>query len=156
MNVAARICITLLIRVRPLVRGHLRKYRFAFMDFLSELRSRLRTALASLTDSPDSYVEMLKPSQDGKFGDFQANCAMPLAKHPKKARDVAAELIEKLDVADLCEVPDIAGPGFINFRLKTARLAAETAKPQEGEAAANWAYWLGPLLQDFLPNLATG
>ena len=98
------------------------------MDFLSELRSRLRTALASLTDSPDSYVEMLKPSQDGKFGDFQANCAMPLAKHPKKARDVAAELIEKLDVADLCEVPDIAGPGFINFRLKTARLAEETAK----------------------------
>ena len=36
------------------------------------------------------------------------------------------------------------------------QMAAETAKPQEGEAAANWAYWLGPLLQDFLPNLATG
>ena len=32
----------------------------------------------------------------------------------------------------------------------------ETAKPQEGEAAANWANWLGPLLQDFLPNLAAG
>ncbi len=99
------------------------------MDFLSELRSRLRTALTSITDSPATYVEMLKPSQDGKFGDFQANCAMPLAKQTKQApRDVASALIEKLDVADLCDPPEIAGPGFINLRIKTARLADETAK----------------------------
>ena len=99
------------------------------MDFLSELRSRLRTALTSFTDSPDTFVEMLKPSQEAKFGDFQANCAMPLAKQSKKSpRDVAAALIEKLDVADLCDVPEIAGPGFINFRLKDSRLAEETAK----------------------------
>ncbi|WP_373653688.1 arginine--tRNA ligase [Schlesneria sp. DSM 10557] len=99
------------------------------MDFLSELRSRLRASLASLTDSPESYVEMLKPSQDVKFGDFQANCAMPLAKQLKRPpRDVAAALVEKLDVLDLCEPPEIAGPGFINFRLKTERLAEETAR----------------------------
>jgi arginyl-tRNA synthetase len=99
------------------------------MDFLSELRSRLRIALTSFTDSPSSYVEMLKPSQDGKFGDFQANCAMPLAKQNKQApRDVASALIEKLDVADLCDPPEIAGPGFINLRLKTDRLADETAR----------------------------
>ena len=99
------------------------------MDFLSELRSRLRTALASLTDSPDSFVEMLKPSQDGRFGDFQANCAMPLSKILKLApRDVATTLISKLDVSDLCETPEIAVPGFINFRLKTERLAEETTK----------------------------
>ena len=99
------------------------------MDFLSELRSRLRTALSSLTDTPDSFVEMLKPSQDAKFGDFQANCAMPLAKARKQTpRDVAAAIIAGLDVADLCEPPEIAGPGFINFRLKTDRLADETAQ----------------------------
>jgi arginyl-tRNA synthetase len=99
------------------------------MDFLSELRSRLRTALLPMTDSPDPFVEMLKPSQDGRFGDFQANCAMPLSKIVKQTpRDVAAALISNLDVADLCETPEIAGPGFINFRLKTGRLADETAK----------------------------
>ncbi len=104
------------------------------MDFLSELRSRLRTALISMTDSPDSFVEMLKPAQDGKFGDFQANCAMPLAKLSKRApKDVAAALLEKLDVADLCEPPEIAGPGFINLKLKTARLAEETAKLSQDE-----------------------
>ena len=81
-----------------------------------------------MTDTPDSYVEMLKPSQDVKFGDFQANCAMSLANIAKRPpRDVAAELISKLDVADICEPPEIAGPGFINFRLKTERLADETA-----------------------------
>ena len=37
-------------------------------------------------------------------------------------------LVAKMDVADLCEPPEIAGPGFINFRLKTDRLAIETAK----------------------------
>lgn len=99
------------------------------MDFLSELRSRLRTALSSLTETPDAYVEMLKPTQDGKFGDFQANCAMPLAKLTKKSpRDVAAELVAKLNVSDLCETPEIAGPGFINFHLKTSRLAEETTR----------------------------
>ncbi len=82
-----------------------------------------------MTDTPDAYVEMLKPSQEVKFGDFQANCAMSLAKLARRPpRDVAAELISKLDVADICDPPEIAGPGFINFRLKTERLADETAR----------------------------
>lgn len=99
------------------------------MDFLSELRSRLRSALVSMTDAPDSFVEMLKPSQESKFGDFQANCAMPLAKQLKKSpRDVASALVAQMDVADLCEPLEIAGPGFINFRLKTEMLASETAR----------------------------
>jgi arginyl-tRNA synthetase len=72
---------------------------------------------------------MLKPSQDVKFGDFQANCAMPLAKLTKQSpRDVATNLVAKLDVSDLCDTPEIAGPGFINFRLKNDRIAAETTR----------------------------
>ncbi|MCX7410061.1 MAG: arginine--tRNA ligase [Planctomycetales bacterium] len=99
------------------------------MNFLTELRSRLRTALVSFTDSPDLFAEMLKPTQDGKFGDFQANCVMSLAKLSKQPpRDLAAALVAKLDVADLCETPEIAGPGFINLTVRTDRLADETAK----------------------------
>lgn len=99
------------------------------MNLLAELRSRLRTALVSFTDAPDSFVEMLKPTSDTKFGDFQANCAMPLAKqHKQPPRDMAQAIIAKLDVADLCDPPEIAGPGFINLRLKTDFLALETAK----------------------------
>ncbi len=99
------------------------------MNLLAELRGRLRTALVSFTDTPDSFAEMLKPTQDGKFGDFQANCAMPLAKLSKQPpRDVALALVAKLEIADLCEPPEVAGPGFINLRIKTERLAEETAK----------------------------
>ena len=99
------------------------------MNLLAELRSRLRQALVPFTDAPDSFVEMLKPTTDSKFGDFQANCAMPLAKqHKQPPRDFALALIAKLDVADLCDPPEIAGPGFINLRVKTHRLAEETAR----------------------------
>ena len=99
------------------------------MNLLAELRTRLRTALVSCTDTPDSFAEMLKPTQDGKFGDFQANCAMPLAKLSKQPpRDVAVALVAKLKIDDLCEPPEIAGPGFINLRIKAERLADETAK----------------------------
>ena len=98
------------------------------MNWLAELRGRLRTALAGTVDEVEPYVDMLRPAQDAKFGDFQANCAMSLAKLVKKPpRDVAAEIIAKLDVADLCEPPEIAGPGFINLRVRTERLATETA-----------------------------
>lgn len=99
------------------------------MNLLAVLRGRLRQALVSFTDAPDSFVEMLKPTTDTKFGDFQANCAMPLAKQNKKPpRDMAQAIIDKLDVADLCDPPEIAGPGFINLRVKTDYLALETAK----------------------------
>src|SRR5690349_14114251 len=104
------------------------------MNLLAELRSRLRTALAPLTDSPDTYVEMLKPTSDSRFGDFQANCAMPLAKQLKQSpQDVAKKLITNLNVADLCEAPEVAGPGFINLRVRTDRLAEETKRLYQDE-----------------------
>ncbi|MCX5656499.1 MAG: arginine--tRNA ligase [Planctomycetota bacterium] len=62
---------------------------------------------------------IVQSSQDPKFGDYQANGAMALAKLLKmKPRDVAAAVIAHLDVSDLAEKPEIAGPGFINIRLR--------------------------------------
>jgi len=99
------------------------------MNFLAELRSRLRAALATLTETPDTYVEMLKPTTDPRFGDFQANCAMPLSKQlGRPARDIAQDLLQRLEVADLCDPPEVAGPGFLNLRLRTDRLAQATAR----------------------------
>ena len=89
------------------------------MNILSELRSRFQTALQEFTDNPAAFAKMVRPSQDAKFGDFQANCAMPLAKQTKtNPRELAAQIVERLEVGDLCDEPEIAGPGFINLRLK--------------------------------------
>jgi len=87
----------------------------------SLLESRLR---AALSDFPSAEPKVVA-SADTRFGDYQTNAAMVLAKQAKaNPRQLAQQIIEKLDVADLCAPPEIAGAGFINFRLKPEALAA--------------------------------
>ena len=107
------------------------------MNALSELRSRFEKVLSELTSDPAPFVGMIKPTQDATFGDFQANCAMPLAKQRgTNPRSLAAEIVSKLTVSDLCHPPEVAGPGFINIRLKeewlTERINAIVADPRLG------------------------
>ncbi len=74
--------------------------------------------------SPESI--QIVPASNPQFGDYQWNGALPLAKALKqKPRDIAQKVLENLDVSEICETPEIAGPGFLNFRLKTSWL--ETA-----------------------------
>lgn len=107
------------------------------MNALSELRSRFEKVLSELTSDPAPFVGMIKPTQDATFGDFQANCAMPLAKQRgTNPRSLAAEIVSKLAVSDLCHPPEVAGPGFINIRLKedwlAERINAVVADPRLG------------------------
>jgi arginyl-tRNA synthetase len=96
------------------------------MNILAELRHRFRTALTTLDPSAGQFAEMVLPSQDAKFGDYQANCAMPLGKQlGKPPREIAQQLIASLDLTDICETPEIAGPGFINLRLKNDFVLAQ-------------------------------
>lgn len=89
------------------------------MSILSELKVRFAAAMESLTNDVEPLLAMIRPSQDARFGDFQANCAMPLAGQlGRSPRDVAAEIVAALNVADMCDAPEIAGPGFINLRLR--------------------------------------
>ena len=89
------------------------------MNLLAEIKSRFATALATVCDNPNDYIDMIRASQDPKFGDFQANCAMPLGKKLGQApRDVAQTIVQNLDVAELCDPPEVAGPGFINLRIR--------------------------------------
>jgi len=94
------------------------------MNILNDLKQRFHNALSGMVDDPAPLLEMVKPTQSPEFGDFQANCAMPMKKLLGKsdAREIAAEIVSRLDVADLCEPPEVAGPGFINLRLKESLL----------------------------------
>lgn len=94
------------------------------MNLLKTLASRFSVILEELGVEPSEYVGMIAPSQNPKFGDFQANFAMALGKKLGKApRDVAAEIVSKFDCADIFETPEVAGPGFINLKVKTDYLA---------------------------------
>jgi len=83
----------------------------------SLLAGRLRLALPQgVTIEPQ-----ITPTSDARFGDYQSNVAMILAKQAKaNPRQLAQQIIEKLDVSEICEPPEIAGAGFINLRLKPA------------------------------------
>jgi arginyl-tRNA synthetase len=99
------------------------------MNVLATLRDRFGAALTELgisdADMPD-LLAMVLPNQDSRFGDYQANVAMPLGKRlGKPPREIAAELVRLVAVADLCESPEVAGPGFINLRLKDEWVAAQ-------------------------------
>lgn len=98
------------------------------MNILDELRTRFKPALLEWTDDPSSVIEMLKASQDAKFGDYQANFAMPLANRSKelKPRDLAARIVDQVDLSDICEPLEVAGPGFINIKLKQNWLEDQT------------------------------
>jgi arginyl-tRNA synthetase len=87
------------------------------------LKARFAEALSTLTDDPSKYADMIRGTNDPSFGDYQANCAMPLSKQAgKNPRELAAELVSQLKIDDLCEAPEIAGPGFINLKLKDSVL----------------------------------
>ncbi len=89
------------------------------MNILSLLRRRFTAALEGLTDDAADLALMVLPSQDPKFGDYQANCAMPLAKQLRQSpRDVAQTIVDRLDLDDFCQPCEIAGPGFINVRIR--------------------------------------
>ena len=94
------------------------------MNVLHELQRRFHDALIGLVPDPAPYAAMVKSAQDPRFGDYQANCAMSLGKVlGQPPRTVAQTLVERLRLDDLLETPEIAGPGFINLRLRTEWLA---------------------------------
>ena len=83
------------------------------------------TAIASL---PAETLHVV-PTANPQFGDYQFNGALPLAKVLKSnPRALATQILENLDVEDISETPEIAGPGFINFRLKREYLERKIAE----------------------------
>ncbi|MFN6565373.1 MAG: arginine--tRNA ligase [Nostoc sp. ChiSLP01] len=69
---------------------------------------------------------ILVAASNPKFGDYQANVALSLSKKlGKQPRLIASAIVEKLDVSQICEPPEIAGPGFINLKLKIPYLEAQ-------------------------------
>ena len=77
---------------------------------------------AAAPDLPKSEIQTyITASRQPKFGDFQSNCAMPIAKGlGMQPRELAAKIIEHLDVTGIAEPvtqANIAGPGFINVTL---------------------------------------
>jgi arginyl-tRNA synthetase len=103
------------------------------------LGARVRDALVAAYGADYADADpLIRPSS---FGDLQSNAALPLAKKLGRApRDIAAEIVGRLDVGDICEPPTVSGPGFINLTLRPQWIADEAtallADPRLGTPVA--------------------
>jgi len=99
-----------------------------------KIESALQTALRGVLPDADVSTVLVRPCPDPKFGDYQSNALMSLAKARKmNPRQLAADVLAKLDVSAICEKVEIAGAGFLNFRLKNSVLIEALAAAAAGE-----------------------
>ena len=84
------------------------------------LEARVQSALVEAYG--DEYANtdpLITTATKPEFGDYQCNVAMGLGKRLKsKPRDIASSIVERLAIDEVCEPVEIAGPGFLNLRLK--------------------------------------
>jgi arginyl-tRNA synthetase len=90
---------------------------------LEILEQRISQALQKSTGIQNCPA-MVRAAADGRFGDYQANGIMAAAKQVKtNPRQLAEKVVAELNISDICQTPEIAGPGFINLQLKPEFLA---------------------------------
>ena len=98
-----------------------------------QIELKLQAAVRAVLPDADVSAVLVRPC-DPKFGDYQSNALMSLAKVRKmNPRQLATETLAKLDVSDVCEKVEIAGAGFLNFRLKNSVLAQTLEAAARGE-----------------------
>ena len=94
----------------------------------------MQAAVRAILPDADVSSVLARPCPDPRFGDYQSNTLMSLAKARKmNPRQLATDVLAKLDVSDVCEKVEIAGAGFLNFRLKNAALAQTLEAAARGE-----------------------
>jgi arginyl-tRNA synthetase len=93
-----------------------------------EMEARVASAVSKLF-SPAPPAPFVRPCPNPSHGDFQTNVALVHAKTMKaNPQELARQLAEVVFVKDIAEKPEIAGPGFLNFRLKPEYLEKQVTQ----------------------------
>ena len=104
-------------------------------SILEQLQNSVSQALVSAFGEELADKDpLVAPTNNPKFGDYQSNVALSLAKPLKQnPRAIAQSIIDHLQIDDMCQTPTIAGPGFINFTLKYNYIGQLLSKIQTDE-----------------------
>ncbi len=98
------------------------------MTIKALLSDRVQTAMGA-AGIPANCSPRIAGSSRPDFGDFQANGAMAAAKQLKtNPRELAQKILDNLDLQDIAEKVEIAGPGFINIHLDNGFLSRQLDK----------------------------
>lgn len=104
------------------------------MGIPQQIQARLQEAVSAVLPDADASSVLIRPCADARFGDYQTSALMPLAKaRGLDPRKLASEVCNKLHVNDLCERVTVAGPGFLNFRIKPEALIHPFEAAARGE-----------------------
>jgi len=100
------------------------------------LKEALRTLVHVFNEPADESQVVVERARDPAHGDFASNIAMRLAKAARKnPRELAQAIVAAIPANELIAKAEIAGAGFINFRLVKNAWAAELRKvAAQGEA----------------------
>ncbi len=103
------------------------------MNIQTLLNQRIQAAMVAAGAS-DTASALVRQSAKVQFGDYQANGMMGAAKALKMTpRDFAQATLDKLDLSDIADKVEIAGPGFINIFLKNDWLGKELVQLRSSE-----------------------
>ena len=95
-------------------------------DPATELDARFRAAIHAVAGRDADPA--IRASGNAKFGDYQMNAAMALAKElGKNPRELADAILKATDLAGIASKCEVAGPGFINITLERAVLESSLA-----------------------------
>ena len=84
------------------------------------IEQRLQRAVSAALPDADVSAILVRPCPDPKFGDYQSNALMSLARARRmNPRQLATDVAAGLDVSDLCEPVGIAGAGIFEFQIET-------------------------------------
>jgi arginyl-tRNA synthetase len=102
---------------------------------IDQLKTQIESALITAFGPELAGTDpVLVPTTNPKFGDYQVNVAMSLSKRlGQPPRAIAQTILDNLDVSELFETPEIAGPGFINLKFKAAYLNQQLAAMQRDD-----------------------
>jgi arginyl-tRNA synthetase len=93
------------------------------MNVVEALRARFAAAIPEGGDVA-TFQSAVRATSDPKFGDYQANGCMALAKSLKlNPRDLAGRVAATIDLEPMAGPPSVEGPGFLNVRLRDGWIA---------------------------------
>ncbi|MCX7352357.1 MAG: hypothetical protein NTW22_03650 [Proteobacteria bacterium] len=96
------------------------------MPLVFTLQEFIEKSLKEIAPEIHTDKVVLEPTKDISHGDLASNAAMVCAKAVGiSPRELAVKLIEKITTHDAVVSAEIAGPGFINIKLKPSALQNE-------------------------------
>lgn len=98
------------------------------------LEERLGESAAKVFPAGLTYSLPVRPCADLRYGDYQVSAVMGIARELKtNPRQLAEKIVSALNVSDICEKVEVAGGGFINFRLKVSAIEKVLQDAVEGK-----------------------